>query len=134
MGKKTDGRKLDAATQAHVRRLVITAVRGGMKQMKPAETYGISLRAVNKWVALNRAGGLRALKPKRRGRKTSEGRLSGGQATRIRQLIIGKMPDQLKLPLYLWTRAAVPSLIAREYGVTVSLTTVRRERTALREQ
>jgi len=36
------------------------------------------------------------------------------------------MPDQLKLPCYLWTRAAVAELIAREYGVTVSLTTVGR--------
>lgn len=34
------------------------------------------------------------------------------------------MPDQLKLGFYLWTRAAVVQLIAREVGVTVSLTTV----------
>ena len=39
---------------------------------------------------------------------------------------MGKMPDQLKLPFYLWTRAAVASLIEREYGEAVSLTTVGR--------
>ena len=48
------------------------------------------------------------------------------QSARIRALIVGKMPDQLKLPFYLWTRAAVASLIEREYGEAVSLTTVGR--------
>jgi transposase len=41
-------------------------------------------------------------------------------------MIVGKMPDQVKLPFSLWTRAAVASLIAREYGIGVSLVTVGR--------
>lgn len=41
-------------------------------------------------------------------------------------MIIDAMPDQLKLPFYLWTRAAVASLIRREYGIEVSLTTLGR--------
>ena len=41
-------------------------------------------------------------------------------------MIVGKLPDQLKLPFYLWTRTAVASLIAREYGIAVSLVTVGR--------
>ena len=41
-------------------------------------------------------------------------------------MIIDALPDQLKLPFYLWTRAAVASLIKREYGIEVSLTTVGR--------
>lgn len=37
------------------------------------------------------------------------------------------MPDQLKLPFYLWTREAVARLIEREYGIAVPwLTTVGR--------
>jgi transposase len=126
MGAKTDARKLDMATQAHLRRTVVRAVRGGMTQTQAAVTFGASLRAVNKWVALDKAGGLRALKPKRRGRRAGEGRLKAAQAARIRQLIVGRMPDQLKLPFYLWTRAAAASLIEREYGVVVSPTTVGR--------
>ena len=34
------------------------------------------------------------------------------------------MPEQLKLPFYLWTRAAVQLMIKREYGVRLSLTAV----------
>lgn len=126
MGRKTDVRKLDAGTQAHLRRLVVLAVRGRMKQTEAAEKYQVSLRAVNKWVALARAGGLRALKPKRRGRPAGAGRLDEKQAGRIRGLVIDKMPDQLKLSFYLWTRAAVAELIVREYNIEVSLTSVGR--------
>ncbi len=97
-----------------------------MKQTHAAATFGVSVRAVNKWIALDKSGGLRALKRKRRGRRAGEGRISAAQAARIRQLIIGQMPDQLQLPFYLWTRAAVALLIEREYAIGVSLTTVGR--------
>lgn len=126
MGKKTDARKLDAATQAHLRRLVVLAVRDGMKQTTAAGKYGVSVRAVNQWVARDRAGGLKALKANRRGRPIGGGRLSAKQAAHIRRLVIGRLPDQLKLPFYLWTRAAVAELITRECGIRVSLTTVGR--------
>jgi transposase len=43
---------------------------------------------------------------------------------------VGTLPDQLKLPFSLWTRAAVASLIAREYGIAVSLVTGGRYRRA----
>ena len=124
--KKIDARKLDSTTQGHLRRVVVKAVRGGMKQTEAAQSFAISLRAVNKWVALDKAGGLRALKLGRRGRRSGEGRLNRAQSGRIRALIVGQMPDQMKLPFYLWTRAAVASLIEREYGKAVSLTTVGR--------
>lgn len=41
-------------------------------------------------------------------------------------MVIDGIPDQGKLPFYLWTRSAVASLISREYGLTVSAVTVRR--------
>lgn len=126
MKNKPDARKLDIATQTHLRRTVVQAVRGGMSQTEASKVYGASLRAVGKWMALDRTGGLRALKQKPRGRRAGEGRLQPAQSARIRQLIIDSLPDQLKLPFYLWTRAAVVSLIEREYGISVSLTTVGR--------
>ena len=126
MPGRTDARTLESAALHLLRRQVVQAVRGGMSQTDAARTFGASLRAVSKWRRLDREGGLRALTLKRRGRRPGEGRLSAQRAGRIRSLIVGKMPDQLKLPFYLWTRAAVVSLIAREYGITVSLVTVGR--------
>jgi transposase len=126
MGMKIDARTLDSATQAHLRRLVVLAIRGGMKQTDAALQYQVSLRAVNHWVALEKAGGLKALKAKRRGRPCGGGRLTAKQAAHIRRVIIGKMPDQLKLPFYLWTRGAVAQLIARTYCLSISLTSVGR--------
>ena len=126
MPTRTDGRRVDAATQAHVRRTAVKAVRAGMTQTAAAATFGVSVRAVNKWMAVDKTGGLRALAAKQRGRPVGAGRLSSAQAMKIRQQIVDKMPDQLKLGFFLWTRAAVVALIAREYDVAVSLTTVGR--------
>ncbi|MDO8479526.1 MAG: IS630 family transposase [Candidatus Rokubacteria bacterium] len=126
MGKKIDARTLELSALQLLRRQVVQAVRGGMTQTGAARTFGASLRAVSTWMRLDRDGGLRALKLKRRGRRPGGGRLNATQAARIRALIIDKMPDQLKLPFYLWTREAVARLIDREYGIPVSPTTVGR--------
>jgi hypothetical protein len=108
MHRHDDARTLAPAAQAHVRRLAVKAVRAGSRQTAAAKTYGVSLRAVHKWVAIDKVGGLRALKPKRRGRRLGQGgRLGVGQGQRIRSLIVGTMPNQL---------AAVLSLDARSCG------------------
>jgi transposase len=126
MRGRSDARKLESSALHLLRRQVVQAVRCGLSQTDAARTFGASLRAVSKWRRLDREGGLRALTLKRRGRRPGEGRLSAKRAGRIRSMIVGKMPDQLKLPFYLWTRAAVANLIAREYGIDVSLVTVGR--------
>lgn len=126
MATKTDARTLDMATLTHLRRTAVKAVREGMTQTAAATAFGVSLRAVNKWMALDKAGGWRNLTLKRRGRRPGSGRLTLKQAARIRQQIIDHMPDQLKLGFYLWTRAAVAQLIEREVGVGLAVTTVGR--------
>lgn len=45
---KIDGRKLDRATQAHLRRQVVLAVRGGMTQAEASRVHGLTLRAVQR--------------------------------------------------------------------------------------
>ena len=126
MAHKTDARTLDTATLTHLRRSVVKAVRAGMTQTVAATTFGVSLRAVSKWMALDRAGGLRNLTLKRRGRRLGSGHLTEKKSAKIRQQIIDHMPDQLKLGFYLWTRAAVARLIEREVGVVLAVTTVGR--------
>lgn len=123
---KGDGRKLDRSTQAHVRRQVVLAVRKGMTQVEAAKVFGMSLRFVQKTCARARDGGLRSLKADDRGRPSGAALLDGTQQARIYRMITGKMPDQLRLPFYLWTRQAVVALVKREYGIELSLTTVGR--------
>ncbi len=106
-----DARTLEPSALHLLRRQVVQAGRGGMSQTDAAHTFRASLRA---------------LTLKRRGRRPGEGRLNATRAGRIRSLIVGKLPAQLKRPFYLWTRAAVASLIAREYGIEGSLVTVGR--------
>lgn len=126
MPKRGDARRLDAPALQLLRRQTVQAVRAGMSQTEAARTFGASLRAVSKWMRLERGGGLRALRLKRRGRRPGAGRLNPKQAERIRRMILDRLPDQWKLPFYLWTRAAVAELIHREYGIEVSRVTVGR--------
>jgi transposase len=122
---KRDARFLSPEAQAEIRLRVINAVQGGMTQAQAARTFGVSRWSVVQWVKAHRGNGVRALAPKRRGRRAGEaGKLSPKQCERMRGLIVGKMPEQLKLPFYLWTRAAVQLLIQREYAVRLSLTAV----------
>ncbi|MGF6292680.1 IS630 family transposase [Paraburkholderia youngii] len=117
MNPKTDARKLDQSTQAHLRKMVVQAVRDGMTQVEAARTYRVGLRAISRWMKTAREGGLRALRSGKRGRRPGSGHLT---AVRIRKLIIERMPDQLSMPFYLWTRESVAQLIERQYGITVS--------------
>jgi transposase len=126
MPSRQDVRKLAPAAIQLLRHQVVGAVRGGMTQTAAAATFGASLRAVQKWVALDRAGGAPALTLQRRGRRGGHGHLAPALAQHVRQLVVERMPDQVDLPFYLWTREAVARLIEREGGVAPALTTVGR--------
>jgi transposase len=122
---KRDARFLSPEAQAELRQRVVNAVGGGMTQATAARVFGVSRWSVVQWANAHRNGGAQALQAKARGRRVGEaGKLTAAQAKRIRALVVGKMPEQLKLPFYLWTRAAVQRLIEREYRVRLSLSAV----------
>ena len=91
---------MDITTQTNLWRTVAQTVRGGMRRAEASNVFGVSLRAVSQWMALDRADGRQALKQKVRGRRMGEGSLDLVQSARIRQLIIDSLPDRLKLPFY----------------------------------
>ena len=122
---KRDARFLGPEAQAEIRFRVLNALRDGMSQSQAAQTFGVSRWSVVQWTKAHRQLGEQGLVAKRRGRRAGEaGKLSTKQCQRMRALVVGKMPDQLKLPFYLWTRAAVRELIKRECAVSLSLTAV----------
>lgn len=90
--------------------------------MQIVDLTNLSWSAVRAAIDLYEAGGMAALKPKPRGRKSGEGRrLTAEQEARIRKLIADQRPEQLKLDFALWTRAAVSQLIAREFKIALSV-------------
>jgi hypothetical protein len=79
-----------------------------MSNSQAAELVGVTPQAVRNWLKAHAKGGTSALAARKRGRRQGEKRrLSADQAVVIAELVRDRCPDQLKLPFYLWTRAAV---------------------------
>jgi len=120
-----DFRKLPPSTQAELRRVAVSMVLGGNSRIEVAAGVGVNRRFVGEWVRAYEQVGDAALAGGRRGRRPGEQKaLTGHQEAMIRRLIVGKCPDQLKLPFALWTREAVGQLIARKTGLRLSLTAI----------
>ena len=99
----------------------VEAIKAGMGKSKAAEVFGVSRRAVSRWICADRQGGKEALKAKPRGRPRGGGKLKPWQCATIVNLITDRHPDQLKLPFYLWTRQAVVQLIEQRFGIRYSV-------------
>lgn len=107
----------------------MTAVRmvheEGYTQRAAAKAVGVTRQEVNSWSRKFEKHGWDALKAKKRGRRPGEQcALKPWQCATLVNLITDNMPDQLKLPFMLWTRAAVRDLISERFGVTLSLVSV----------
>jgi len=99
----------------------VEVVKAGMGKSRAAEVFGVSRRAVSRWMSADHQGGKEALKAKPRGRPRGGGKLKPWQCATIVNLITDRHPDQLKLPFYLWTRQAVGQLIEQRFGIRYSV-------------
>jgi len=126
MSNKRDARHLTPEQQEEIRFTAIRMVYDeGFHKMDVVRALGVSRSKVYKWCKIYDREGLGGLARKRRGRKEGEhSKLQGWQASKIARLITDSMPDQLKLPFVLWTRAAVRDLVEQEFGITFSLVTM----------
>ena len=119
--KSDDARKTPGSLFER-RKQVIRLYEKGLRPMAIVDYCGMSWGAVNRALKLYKAGGIAALKPKRRGRKVGAcRRLASVQERRIQRLICDKRPEQLKMKFALWTRGAVKELIFREFGIKLSI-------------
>jgi transposase len=120
-----DFRKLSVSAQAELRRVAVNMVLGGMKRIAVAKAVGVNRRFVGEWMRTYETQGNTALAGGRRGRRPGEQKaLSRQQEAMIRRMIAGRCPDQLELPVALWTREAVGQIIARKTGISLSLTAI----------
>jgi transposase len=100
-------------------------VLSGTSRIEVAKAIGVNRRFVGEWVRAFEDMGEAALAGGRRGRRPGEQKaLNRRQEAVIRRLIVGRCPDQLKLPFALWTREAVGQLIERKTGIRLSLTAI----------
>ena len=122
---KDDARSLSATAQEALRRRVVQAVRGGLSQTEAARVFQVARPTVNRWVRVAETASLRALRAKPRGRPPGT-QVAATDAARVVRTIVGRCPDQLRLPFSLWTREAVRLLLRRDFEVEVSVWTVGR--------
>jgi transposase len=119
---KSDARKQSPSCLHERRKQVIRLYRKGIKIMQIVELSELSYPTVRKAIDLYEAGGMIALEPKQRGRRSGTGRaLSEEQEQQIQKMICDKRPEQLKMDFALWNRAAVAELILKECGVSLSI-------------
>ena len=120
-----DARSLSPDAQEALRRRVVQAVRGGLSQTEAARVFQVARPTVNRWMRVSATASLRALRAKPRGRPLGT-QVAAADAARVVRVILGRCPDQLRLPFTLWTREAVQRLLQRDFGVAVSVWTVGR--------
>jgi transposase len=120
-----DGRKLTPEEQQQNRKSIVRMLSKGHKPDKIADALGVSRSLVYATKKRYGEGGMAAIKIQQRGRREGEKRiLTPEQEKEIRQTIIDKNPEQLKLKCCLWTRRAIREYIRRDYKVDLPLSTL----------
>ena len=120
-----DARSLSQDAQEALRMKAVDAVRNGMQQKDAAKNFGVTRETICRWMKKSKKGKA-ALRKKKRGRPREASKLKPWQAAAVVRSIVGKCPDQMRLPFALWTREAVQALIEKNYAVRLSLWTVGR--------
>lgn len=117
--EKIDARKLTAEGRAVLRSLVIRLrQQSGMPIKSLAQVAGIHFRTVEAWLSRARREGTGSLGEKKRGRPLGACRkLSLADEVWLREHIMDKTPQQMKLPFALWTRPAIKALVKERFGI-----------------
>ena len=92
--EKVDARSLSPKAQERIRQLAVKAVLDGAKQVEVAKLYGVTRRAVAKWLKSYRDGGFQALTAKPKGRPKG-GSLLPWQSAQIAKAVVDHHPEQL---------------------------------------
>jgi len=120
---KTDARSIDHQTLQVMRQKATQAVAAGYSVKDVARIFGVTKKAVYGWLALLASGGQNALLAKPI--PGAPRKLSAEQMQWIAEAVKNNTPHQLKFEFGLWTLALIKELIDREFGMDLSLGTVR---------
>lgn len=120
-----NAKKLSAKEQYQIRLGIIRLWKKEQSDSEIAEIFNVSERHVRSVKKKYLKGGLSAIKPKTRGRKSGDKRiLTPEQEKEIQQIIVDKTPDQLKFKECMWSRKNIAELIKEQYGVEIKPSTL----------
>lgn len=123
--EQIDARKHNQQTQYQLRKQLVRLRRRGFQNKEAAGIVGISVAHASTIWQKYLKGGIDAIKPGKRGRRSGAQRvLDWKQEMTMQKMIVDKAPQQLKLPFALWTRGAVKLAIKKLYGIDVPLRTI----------
>ena len=102
---KTNAKTLSPDEQFQIRKSIVRLHQQGKKPAEIAEILDVSRRHTDSTIKKYREEGFAGIKQKKRGRKRGDKRnLTPEQEREIRNIIVDKNPDQLRLKGCMWTR------------------------------
>ncbi len=120
--EKIDFRKLNDSEQYAIKKQVVHLKELGKSRVEIEELTGVNQSAVSRIWQNFLKDGLAGIKPQKRGRKKGKNfLLSSDQEREIRQTIISKAPNQLKMAGFLWTLSKISQYIWDTYRKKVSI-------------
>lgn len=124
LAMKRDGRTLDHGTLETIRTMAVARVREGERPSAVIASYGFHRCTIYRWLKATRGRG-RGLKALAARPATGRPRtLTAAQERQVFRWINGKDPRQYGFDFGLWTRQIVRELIARRFGVRLSLASI----------
>jgi transposase len=122
---RTNAKYLSPEEQFQIRKNIVRLSEKGHASKEIADMLDVSLRLVQATKKAYKEEGFDGIKLGERGRREGEKRiLTPEQEKTIRQTIIDKNPEQLKLKCCLWTRRAIHDYILREFKIDLPLSTL----------
>jgi transposase len=121
---RRDARSLDHKTLEEIRIRAVERVHAGESPEDVIHTLGFTRSCIYTWLALYRAGGWGALRA-----QALQGRpmkIQPQQMSWLYRTITGKSPLQYRFEFALWTREIVRMLLAEEFQLKLSLSSVGR--------
>jgi transposase len=120
--RESDGREFDRHTLQVMRQQAIKAVHHGQTVRTVAESFGVNIRTVFRWLSDYACGGQNALLGKKP--PGAKPKLEPDEMQWLADTIRDKNPQQLKLTFALWTLPIIGELIFRQFNKRLSKPTI----------
>jgi len=122
---KIDARKRSTEVQQHNREQAIRLYLEGMSRAEIAKIVDVHYGTLSDWIRRYKQGGKEALKIGARGRRSGEGRkLTAAQESKLKEILVGKSPEQMQLPFALWSSVAIRLLIREQWNIDLPQRTI----------